>query len=371
MIFVEDGSTDGTLDAIRAAARDPAVRYVSLTRNFGHQTCLRAGLRHTRGRAVVVMDADFEHPPELIPEFVAQWKAGFKVVTTRRLDDAETTTLFKRKASHLYYRVLDALGDVHIEPGSADYLLLDRVVVDAINGLEDHELFLRGAVRWFGYPLTTVPYRRGSRTEGVSKYSLRRLVELAVTGIAAHSIRPLRFAIWMSLGFAALGFLLIVYSIISFLFIAHTVAGWSSLMAALAILGSAQLLGARHHRRVCRPHPARDAASGRTTWWRKPRWTGAKGMTASPGCRGRVSRAEVPAMSSGPEEKREPEAAPETGEGSDDDENRGDQADLAADPSGCLAWRIFGRAASPRASSCNAEQPASEEARRHHAAARP
>jgi dolichol-phosphate mannosyltransferase len=211
IIFVEDGSTDGTLEAIRAAsAHDGAVRYVSLTRNFGHQTCLRAGLRHARGRAVVVMDADFEHPPELIPELVAHWRSGRKVVTTRRLDDAETTSLFKRIASRLYYRALDALGDVHIEPGSADYLLLDRVVVDAINGLEDHELFLRGAVRWFGYPQETVAYRRGTRQHGASKYSLKRLVELAVTGIAAHSIRPLRFAIWLSLGFAALGALLIV-----------------------------------------------------------------------------------------------------------------------------------------------------------------
>jgi polyisoprenyl-phosphate glycosyltransferase len=240
VIFVEDGSTDGTLDAIRAAARDPAVRYVSLTRNFGHQTCLRAGLRHARGRAVVVMDADFEHPPELLPELIAQWRNGFKVVTTRRLD-AETSW-FKRASSNLYYRILNALGDVHIEPGSADYLLIDRVAVDAINGLEDHELFLRGAVRWFGYPLTTVPYRRGTRTHGVTKYSLRRLIELGVSGIAAHSIRPLRFAIWLSLGFAAVGALLILYSIVSFFFVERTVVGWSSLMAALAILGAVQLL---------------------------------------------------------------------------------------------------------------------------------
>jgi polyisoprenyl-phosphate glycosyltransferase len=244
IIFVEDGSTDGTLEAIRAAARDPSVRYVSLTRNFGHQTCLRAGLRHTRGRVVVVMDADFEHPPELIPELFAHWAKGYKVVTTRRLDDAETASLFKRHASRLYYRILNILGDIQIEPGSADYLLLDRVVVDAINALEDHELFLRGAVRWFGYARTTVPYRRGARQQGASKYSLRRLVELGVTGIAAHSIRPLRFAIWLSLGFAAIGFLLIVYSIVSFLFVERTAAavGWTSLMAALAILGAVQLL---------------------------------------------------------------------------------------------------------------------------------
>jgi len=241
-IFVEDGSNDGTLDAIRTAARDPAVRYVSLTRNFGQQICLRAGLRYARGRAIVVMDADFEHPPELLPELVAQWKNGFKVVATRRLDDAETTTAFRRFTSWVYYRVLDALGDVHIEPGSADYLLLDRIVVDAVNNLEDHELFLRGAIRWFGYPLTTVPYHRGVRQHGASKYSLSRMIELAVTGIAAHSIRPLRFAIWLSLGFASVGALLIVYSIVSFLFVERTVVGWTSLMAALAILGAVQLL---------------------------------------------------------------------------------------------------------------------------------
>jgi glycosyltransferase involved in cell wall biosynthesis len=244
IIFVEDGSTDGTLDAIRAAARDPSIRYVSLTRNFGHQTCLRAGIRHSRGRVVVVMDADFEHPPELIPELLAQWAKGYKVVTTRRVDDPETAPLFKRHASRLYYRILNTLGDIQIEPGSADYLLLDRVVVDAINALEDHELFLRGAVRWFGYARTTVPYRRGARRQGASKYSLSRLVELGVTGIAAHSIRPLRFAIWLSLGFAAVGLLLIVYSIVSFLFVERTssAVGWTSLMAALAILGAVQLL---------------------------------------------------------------------------------------------------------------------------------
>jgi dolichol-phosphate mannosyltransferase len=242
IIFVEDSSTDGTLDAIRAAAQDPRVRYVSLTRDFGHQAALRAGLRHSRGRAVVVMDADFEHPPELIPELVSQWRDGAKVVTTRRLDDAATTAFAKRTASNLYYRILNVLGDVQIEPGSADYLLLDRIVVDAINELVDHELFLRGVVRWFGYPRATVPYRRGARRQGTSKYSLRRRFELAVTGIASHSIRPLRFAIWLALGFAVLGGLFLVYSLVSFLFIERTVVGWSSIMAVIAILGAAQLL---------------------------------------------------------------------------------------------------------------------------------
>jgi polyisoprenyl-phosphate glycosyltransferase len=240
IIFVDDGSGDGTLTALRAAA--PSVRYVSFTRNFGHQAALRAGLRHAKGRAVIVMDADFEHPPELIPQLVAAWRAGARIVATRRDDDVESVSAGKRVSSRLYYRVLDAIGDVRIEPGSADYMLLDRAVVDIVNRMEDQDLFLRGIVRWLGFPLVTVPYRRGARQSGASSYSLRRMVEFALTGIAAHSVRPLRFAIWLALGFAALGLLFVIYAVVSFLFVQHTVAGWSSIVAVIAILGAAQLL---------------------------------------------------------------------------------------------------------------------------------
>jgi polyisoprenyl-phosphate glycosyltransferase len=240
IIFVDDGSGDDTLAVLRAAGA--GVRYVSFTRNFGHQAALRAGLRHARGRAVIVMDADFEHPPELIPQLVAAWRGGAKIVATRRDDDVESVSVGKRVSSRLYYRMLDAIGDVRIEPGSADYMLLDRAVVDIVNRMEDQELFLRGLVRWLGFPLVTVPYTRGARQRGASKYSLRRMVEFALTGIAAHSVRPLRFAIWLALGFAALGFLFVIYAVVSFLFVQHTVAGWSSIVAVIAILGAAQLL---------------------------------------------------------------------------------------------------------------------------------
>jgi dolichol-phosphate mannosyltransferase len=202
---------------------------------------LRAGLRHARGRAAVVMDADFEHPPDIVPELVRQWRAGFKIVTAQRLDDAAVPA-FKRLSSRLFYWFLDDIGDIRIEPGSSNFVLLDRVAVAAINGFEDHDLFLRGVVRWLGYPLTTVTYRQGRRRHGTSKYSLKRMLDLAVTGIAAHSVRPLRFAVWLSLAFVLLGILLVAYSIVSFLFVRHTVAGWSSIMAAIAILGAAQLL---------------------------------------------------------------------------------------------------------------------------------
>jgi glycosyltransferase involved in cell wall biosynthesis len=240
IVFVDDGSRDGTLNAIRDAARDPAIRYLSFTRNFGHQAALRAGLRHARGRAVIVMDADFEHPPELIPKLIAAWRAGAKIVATRRDDDGVPAP--KRLSSQIYYKALDAIGDVRIEPGSADFMLLDRAVVDVVNAMEDQDLFLRGLVRWLGFPLVTIPYARGQRQHGESSFSLRRMVELALSGIAAHSVRPLRFAIWLALGFAALGFLFVVYAVVSFLFVQHTVAGWSSIVAVIAILGAAQLL---------------------------------------------------------------------------------------------------------------------------------
>ena len=242
IIFIDDGSSDGTLAALRVAATDPAIRYVSFTRNFGHQEALRAGLQYARGRAVVLMDADFEHPPELIPILLSAWRSGAKIVVTQRIDDATKVSTMKRLTSKFYYRLLDAVSDVHIPPGSADYMLLDRHVVDLIIGLDSHDMFLRGLVRWLGFPLTTVPFARGKRLHGSSKFTVRRMVELAITGIAAHSVRPLRIAVWLALAFAILGLLLALYSIISFLFVPRTVVGWSSIMAAMAILGAAQLL---------------------------------------------------------------------------------------------------------------------------------
>src|SRR6202521_4187590 len=144
IIFVDDGSTDGTLAEIKALAeRDPDVRYVAFTRNFGHQAALRAGLRHARGQAVVLMDCDFEHPPEVVPLLVAQWRQGAKVVVTQRLETTGPAASAKRLTSRLFYRLLDLIGDVTIEPGSADFLLLDRVAVDMVNGFEDHDVFLR------------------------------------------------------------------------------------------------------------------------------------------------------------------------------------------------------------------------------------
>jgi dolichol-phosphate mannosyltransferase len=243
LLFVNDCSTDRSLSEIKAlAGRDQRIRFVAFTRNFGHQAALRAGLRYARGEAVILMDCDFEHPPELIPAMVAEWRGGAKIVVTERTSAPRQLSFLKSLSSRLFYRLLDAIGDVRIEPGSADFLLLDRTVVDTINGFETREVFLRGLVRWLGYPLAKLTFTQGVRQAGESKFTLRRMVDFAVMGIIAHSVKPLRIAIHLSLAFALIGVLLLVYSIASFLWIGHTVAGWTSVMSAIALLGAGQFL---------------------------------------------------------------------------------------------------------------------------------
>jgi polyisoprenyl-phosphate glycosyltransferase len=243
LIFVDDGSRDGTLAAVKALAdRDRRIRYVSFTRNFGHQAALRAGLRHARGTAVVVMDADLEHPPELISALVQSWRDGAGIVLTQRRTKRGQTSAFKRLTSRGYYWLLNNVGDVAIESGSADFMLLDRAAVEAINRFENQDVFLRGLVRWLGFPLAKVSYDQGDRQTGESKFTLRRMIDFAVTGIIAHSIKPLRIAIHLSLGFTLLALALIAYTLGSFLWSDRTITGWTSIMAAIAVLGAGQFL---------------------------------------------------------------------------------------------------------------------------------
>jgi glycosyltransferase involved in cell wall biosynthesis len=243
IIFVDDRSTDQTLPKLRAlAAADRRVRYISFVRNFGHQIALRAGLRHARGRAIILMDCDFEHPPELIPTLIAHWQDGAKVVTTRRARDVRRASVLKRVMSVLFYRLFAAISDVKVEPGSADFLLLDRTAADAVNVFENRDIFLRGLVRWLGFPTATVNYTQGQRTSGEPSFTFKRMMDLAVTGIVTHSIRPLRIAIYLALIFAGFATLLLVYTVVSFLWISRTVAGWTSIMVAIATLGAGQFL---------------------------------------------------------------------------------------------------------------------------------
>jgi dolichol-phosphate mannosyltransferase len=242
MLVVDDGSTDGTLGVLRAlAARDTRVRYVSLTRNFGHQPALRAGLDACRGDCAISMDADLQHPPELLEEMLERWRGGFDVVATVRVDTARTS-LFKRFTGGVFYRLVNLLGEHRIEPGSADFYLLDRRVVDAIRSLPETELFFRGLLPWLGFASCKVRYTPEARLHGSSKYSVRKMVNLALTGVLTTSIQPLRLAIFMAVIVAGLTALYAAYAVVAWLVADHVQPGWASVIVVVSLIGSMQLL---------------------------------------------------------------------------------------------------------------------------------
>jgi dolichol-phosphate mannosyltransferase len=241
LLLVDDGSSDDTAAVMQAlAARDPRVRWLALSRNFGHQRALRAGLDHALGDAVVMLDSDLQHPPELIPELVRRWRDGADIVTTLRRDSGDESG-FKRWSSRNFYRLMNALSDVYLEPGSADFRLLDRKAVDALKRLPESELFFRGIVPWLGFRVATLPYDSAPRLEGCSNYTIRRMLSLAANGIVSSSIAPLRASILLAGVVAVCAILYALYAFLAWL-MGDAIQGWTSVLVVVALLGAMQLL---------------------------------------------------------------------------------------------------------------------------------
>ena len=235
LIFVDDGSSDGTFDEITAvASRDGRVRGISLSRNFGHQYALSAGLRAAAGQAVIMMDGDLQHPPALLPVMIQKWREGYNVVQGVR-QYTTTAPYLKRITSDAFYRVFSALCGIRIEPGMADFRLLDRRVLDEINAMREGEMFLRGLIAWMGYKKALVPFEVAPRHSGASKDTVRKMLRLAKTGIFAFSSMPLRIGITIGLVMAGLSFAEFAYVIFAY-FAGHSVPGWASMMAVLSLL---------------------------------------------------------------------------------------------------------------------------------------
>jgi dolichol-phosphate mannosyltransferase len=235
ILLVDDGSRDGTGDAIRdLAAGDPRVRGVLLSRNFGHQAAVSAGYDHARGRAVMVMDADLQHPPELIPQFIEQWRAGFDVVHACR----------RNVRKRLGYSLYNWLCQVQIPPEAADFRLMDRRVVEALRRLPERQRFVRGLVAWLGFKQTTIPYDEGSRQAGRPAYTVRQHLRLRLDSVVSFSTLPLRLSILLGVLTLALGILYALYILGALLIFGRegVPSGWPALIITVLILGGVQLV---------------------------------------------------------------------------------------------------------------------------------
>ncbi|ATA93962.1 glycosyl transferase family 2 [Capnocytophaga canimorsus] len=241
LIFVNDGSTDDSLQILKEMCqRYKNVRYISFSRNFGHQLAVKAGLDNAFGDAVISMDADLQHPPSLIPELVRKWQEGNQVVATIRKYAPDAANKIK-KSSTYFYKTLNFITDIEIKDGAADFRLLDKSVVSVIRSMSENEPFLRGMVPWTGFRQVYIPYIAQKRFSGKTKYTLKKMLHLAMVGATAFSVKPLHFAVYLGFAFSLLSILYVPYVIFSFIN-GTEISGWASLIMTVVFFGGLQLI---------------------------------------------------------------------------------------------------------------------------------
>jgi glycosyltransferase involved in cell wall biosynthesis len=236
LIFIDDGSRDATWSAIsQLAAETSNVRGIRLSRNFGHQYALLAGMEMADGQAVIMMDCDLQHPVEMLPLLLQKWREGFMVVKTLR-QDIDDIGWFKRWSSRTFYRLFSFLSGVDLRPGLADFRLLDRKALEEMLRFREEGLFLRGLTEWIGFPSCAIPYQPGKRLHGQSQYSLKKMVKLGWRGVSSFSIMPLRIGILIGLIGSLLSALSILYAFFGRFFGKGLVPGWASTLMVLSLL---------------------------------------------------------------------------------------------------------------------------------------
>jgi glycosyltransferase involved in cell wall biosynthesis len=242
LIYTDDGSQDRTPEILsQLQASDARVRIITLSRNFGHQIAVTAGLEHASGEALVIIDADLQDPPEVIPEMIQRWHDGYQVVYGLRAARSGETT-FKRWTAKAFYRLINRLSEIEIPLDVGDFRLLDRKVVDVLLAMPERDRFLRGMVSWIGFKQIAVIYDRAPRSAGESKYSLMKMLRFAVDSVISFSLMPLRLAIWVGFGALAASLAGIVYALIIRLYTTDWVRGWTSIFTAVLFLGGVQLI---------------------------------------------------------------------------------------------------------------------------------
>jgi dolichol-phosphate mannosyltransferase len=242
IILVDDGSADDSLEVMRELhARDPRVKVLSFSRNFGHQAAITAGLDGARGEAVVVMDSDLQDPPEVIPALVARWREGYQVVYAQRTS-REGETRFKRATASAFYRLIRRIANVDVPVDTGDFRLLDRRAADALRDLGEQHRYVRGLAAWIGFRATGVPYERHARHAGETKYPLKKMLKFALDGITNFSYLPLQLATYAGFLIAGLSVLGVLVAVALRLFGGHALTGQATTLVSVLLLGGIQLI---------------------------------------------------------------------------------------------------------------------------------
>jgi dolichol-phosphate mannosyltransferase len=242
LLIIDDGSTDGTLNWLHNVAQeDIRVRFISFSRNFGHQAGVTAGLEHATGDAVVIIDADLQDPPEVLPDMIQRWQEGYQIVLGQRIQ-REGDPLAKRLLAWGYYRVLTRLSTIKIPVDSGDFCLMDRVVVDTLNSLPERNRYVRGLRAWTGFKRTIQPFHRQARFKGEPKYNFVKSLGLAMDGLVSFSYLPLRVATYVGLASGVLALIMVILVLYWRFFTSAPLVGYAIIVTTFLFIGSIQLL---------------------------------------------------------------------------------------------------------------------------------
>jgi len=241
LIFVNDGSKDQSMvKLLELSKSDPHVFYINFSRNFGHQIAVTAGLDFSSGEAVVIIDADLQDPPELIPELYRKYQEGYEVVYAKRLS-RKGETFFKKTTAKLFYRVLASITSIQIPLDTGDFRLVDRKIVDYLKMMPEQNKFLRGQIAWLGFNQTFVGFSRDERKHGATGYPLKKMIRFALDGITAFSDKPLTLVTQSGIIVSSFSFLFILYALFGHFIMNQTITGWTSLIISIMFIGGVQL----------------------------------------------------------------------------------------------------------------------------------